>query len=250
MTRLQPDEYKRLVTLEATRLARVNPDSLTNPVPHLEGWTVHNVIGHTAWVCRYVTQCLAATAEDPPSRSSVGEPPFGPTVIDWLGEAVSELEEALADCDLDIIRPTWTGPQPASWWLRRLSHELAVHRWDVFASTPESTSGPEPIDAPQALDGIDETLDVFVPNRMQFDKLDGRGQTVHLHATDIDNGEWMLELCPDEVNWSHGHAKGDTAARATSSDLMLLLWSRIRPESVEVFGDRELLDRWQAAAAF
>ncbi len=250
MPRLQSDEYRRLVSLEADRLTRVNPDSLTLPVSHLEGWTVHDVIGHTGWVCRYVALCLAATPEDPPSRSSVGEPPVGPAVIDWLGEALSELEAVLIDCDLDTIRPTWTGPQPASWWLRRLSHELAVHRWDAFAPSTGPTSGPEPIDAAQALDGVDEVLDVFVPNRMQFAKLNGLGQTIHLHATDIDDGEWMLELHPDTVGWSHGHAKGDTAAKATSSELMLLLWSRIRPDSVEVFGDSELLDRWQAAAAF
>jgi hypothetical protein len=178
----------------------------------------------------------------------VGEPPVGPAVIEWISEALDELEAALASADLEAVRPTWTGPQPASWWLRRISHELAVHRWDAYA--PAADPHPEPIDAAQALDGIDEVFEVFVPNRMQFDQLGGTGQTIHLHATDIDDGEWMLELGPESVNWSYGHDKGDVAARGSSSDLLLLLWSRIPASEVEIFGDIELFDQWQAAATF
>jgi uncharacterized protein (TIGR03083 family) len=246
MPRLAPDEYRRLIGVESDRLRQVTADDLAAPVPHLEGWTVHNVVGHTGWVCRFVVRCLNAHPDDPPPRASVGEPPVGPAVIDWLTEALDELESALADCDLEAIRPTWTGPQPTSWWLRRIAHELAVHRWDALAPT----TTPDPIDAAQALDGIDEVLEVFVPNRMQFDTLAGDGETIHLHTTDIDGGEWMLTLAPSAVEWSHGHAKGDVAARGTASDLLLLLWSRIPPGQVEVFGDQSLLDRWQTAAAF
>lgn len=246
MPRLDPDEYRRLLQVEATRIRAVSADDLGAAVPHLEGWTVHNVVGHTGWVCRYVVRCLQSDPENPPPRSSVGEPPAGPGVLDWLDEALTELEEALTGTDLDAIRPTWTGPQPAVWWLRRITHEVAVHRWDACAAV-----GPtEAVDAAQALDGVDEVLEVFVPKRMQFDTLAGAGETIHLHATDVDDGEWMLTLGPDTVEWSHGHEKGDVAARGTSSDLLLLLWSRIPPDRVGVFGDQSLLDRWQTAAAF
>lgn len=246
MPRLKPDDYRRLISLEASRLSEIATDQLNRPVDHLEGWTVGQVAGHTGWVCRFVVRCLQASADDPPPRAAVGEPPVGSAVLDWLGEALAELEAAVADLDPDAVRPTWTGPRPASWWLRRVAHELSVHRWDSFSPFGE----PDPIDAAQGLDGVDEVLEVFAPARLQFDTLAGAGETIHLHSTDIDDGEWMLTLQPDEVTWTHGHAKGDVAARGTSSDLMLLLWSRVPPTRLEVFGQQSLLDRWQAAATF
>ena len=46
------------------------------------------------------------------------------------------------------------------------------------------------------------------------------------------------------------HAKGDVAARGTASDLLLMMWNRITPDRLDVFGDGDLLTRWQRAARF
>lgn len=246
MTRLDPAEYRRLLDLETSRMAAVDESSLGCDIPHIEGWTVHSVIGHTAWLLRYISLCLQAEPDDPPSRSAIGEPPVGPDVLTWFEEGAERVRAILADADLDAMRPTWTGPQPASWWLRRVTQEIAMHRWDSQSATGQ----PDVIDADLARDGIEEVLEVFVPNRLQFDVLAGTGDTVHLHATDADDGEWMLDLQPDEVRWQRGHAKGDVAARGPMSDLLLLLWSRIPPTRLEVFGDVGLLERWQQAAKF
>lgn len=246
MTRLDSVDYRHFLKTESARMAEIRAEHLTARVPHIEGWTVHNVVGHLAWVCRFVVESLESDPQSPPSRSSVGEPPVGPEVLDWFTEAVELVDAALTKADLDALRPTWTGPQPAAWWLRRLSHEVSMHRWDAFASIGVA----EPIDAGQAQDGIDEVLEVFVPNRMQFDTLGADRETVHLHSTDIDDGEWLIELGPESVSWERGHAKGDVAARGTTSDLLLLVWSRIPPGRLDVFGDAGLLDRWQASAAF
>lgn len=246
MNRLDPVEYLRLFEQEAARLGQVSANDLGADVPHIEGWTVHNVVGHTGWICRYVVKCLQATPEQPPSRSSVGEPPVGPEVLDWFGEGVERATQALGSTDIEALRPTFTGAQPGAWWLRRLSHEVSMHRWDAMASV----GVPEPIDAAQARDGVDEIFEVFAPNRMNFDALGGDGETVHLHSTDLDDGEWLVELGSESLDWQHGHAKGDVAARGTTSDLLLLMWGRIPPGRLEVFGDAELLHRWQIAAAF
>ncbi|MEL7158405.1 MAG: maleylpyruvate isomerase family mycothiol-dependent enzyme, partial [Actinomycetota bacterium] len=206
MPRLAADDYRHLAAVESARLQTVTADDLARPVEHLEGWTVQSVIGHTGWLCRFVALALAADPADAPPRSSVGEPPVGAAVIDWYAEAAHELQAALADTDPAVVRPTWTGPQPATWWLRRISHELAMHRWDAFAAIG---AGVDPIDAGHALDGIDEVLEVFAPKRIQFDTLAGNGETIHLHTTDVDDGEWMLTLRPQAVEWERGHAKGD-----------------------------------------
>ena len=43
------------------------------------------------------------------------------------------------------------------------------------------------------------------------------------------------------------HAKGDVAARGSASDLLLFLWGRVPADSLEVFGDAELLARFRQA---
>lgn len=246
MTELSPSDYRVRLAEEAERLAKIDPERLTCPIPHIEGWTVHSVLGHTGWVLRYVDLCLASDPANPPSRSAVGEPPHGVDVIEWFTDAAAAIDASFTATDLDDLHPTFTGPQPTAWWLRRLSHEVAMHRWDA-----ESASGaPQVIEARQARDGVNEVFQVFVPNRMQFDVLAGAGQTIHLHATDIEDGEWLFTLHPDRIDWEHGHAKGDVAAKGTASDLLLLLWSRLPPNRLQLFGDASLLDRWQISATF
>lgn len=239
-------DHLHQLRVELAKLADVKASNLNAPIPHIDGWTVHSTIGHTGWVARWVTESLTSAPDTPPSRSSISEPPAGEQIIAWFDDASRNLVDTIESIDLDELCPTFLGPQPRRWWLRRLSQEVAMHRWDAYSAF----ASPAPIDARLAKDGIDEILEVFVPNRMQFDKLGGTGETLHLHATDIDDGEWMLTLHPDKVAWEVGHAKGDAATRGPVSDLLLLLWSRLPPSRLEVFGDATILERWQSAASF
>ncbi len=246
MSTTNPLDHLHLLRVELARLAQVQPINLKDPIPHIEGWTVESTVGHTGWVARYVTEALSSDPESPPSRSSIPEPPAGAEVLPWFDEAQRALIKAIEETDPERLCPTFAGIQAARWWTRRFSHEASMHRWDAYSAF----GSPAPIDARQARDGIDEVLDVFVPTRMHLDDLAGNGETLHLHATDIEDGEWMLSLQPDGVHWERGHAKGDAAARGPVSDLLLMLWSRIPPSRLEVFGDTSLLERWQAAANF
>ncbi len=239
-------DHLHLLRVELARLAEVKAEHLKDPIPHIEGWTVHSTVGHTGWVARYVTQALASEPDSPPSRSAIPEPPPGEEVLAWFDESQRGLMEAVEGADPDKLRPTLIGPQPASWWTRRLAHEASMHRWDAYSAF----GSPAPIDGPLARDGVEELLTVFVQNRMDFSILAGTGEVLHLHATDIDDGEWMLNLEAQTVSWEHGHGKGDAAARGPVSDLLLMLWSRIPPSRLEVFGDIEILTRWQEAANF
>jgi hypothetical protein len=266
MSRLEPAAYRRLLAAETARISAIDPDDLANDVPHLEGWTVHSVVGHTGWLLRFIALNLDSPPDEAPPRSSVGEPPVGSDVLGWFTEGAEVIQAKLATADLDEQHPSWLGPQPTSWWLRRVTHEIAMHRWDACSaaagngpgesvppsSVPPSSvpAGSQPIDTDLARDGIDEVLEVFVPNRLHFDALAGSGETIHLHATDAPDGEWLLTIDADEVRWEHGHAKGDVAARGSMSDLLLLMWGRIPPSAVEVFGDETLLDRYQRAAKY
>ncbi len=246
MPQLSSSEYRRLLTQETARLQSISLDHLDMDLPHIEGWTVGAVIGHTGWVFRYVTLALGTTPDQPPRRADVPEPAIGEAVLEWFAESAAGLAAQLDVVDLERVVPTFTGPQPASWWLRRLAHETAMHRWDAESAI----RSPQPIDAEQARDGIDEVFETFAPTRLSFEALAGKGEVIHLHATDIDDGEWLITLGPSEISWTTGHAKGDVAARGPVSDLLLAMWSRIPPSRLELFGDASLLDRWQEATTF
>lgn len=246
MSQLSASEYRRLLGEETDRLRSISADHLEIDLPHIEGWTVGNVIGHTGWVFRYVVAALGSPPDAPPRRSELPEAPGGVEVLDWFAESATVLETQLDTIDPTTVVPTFTGPQPSSWWLRRLTHETAMHRWDAESAI----RSPRPIDSVLAADGIDEMLETFAPTRLSFENLAGNGEVVHLHATDIDDGEWLITLGPTEITWSVGHAKGDVAARGPVSDLLLAMWSRIPPSRLELFGDAELLDRWQEATTF
>lgn len=243
---LAPAEHAHLISVELARLATVKPEHLGASLPHIEGWTVHNVIGHTGWICRYVDLALAADPDTPPARASVPEPPAGADVFAWFNEARSIIGQRLDTVDPSSMHPSWTGPWSAAQWMRRLANEASMHRWDAYAAF----ASPEPIDARLAADGIEEVFEVFAPQRLLFTDLDAAGKTMHLHATDIEDGEWTVEFTQDGLTWERSHSKADVAARGPISDLLLLLWSRIPPSRLQLFGDATLFDRWQAAAKF
>jgi uncharacterized protein (TIGR03083 family) len=119
-----------------------------------------------------------------------------------------------------------------------MAHETSVHRWDAQLAAGD----PQPIDGNLATDGVDEFLENFLENE---DRISSAGELIHMHRTD-GPGEWLIRLSPDGAHVSHGHEKGDVAVRASSSDLVLLLWGRVKPDDVEIFGDRALLDRFLA----
>jgi uncharacterized protein (TIGR03083 family) len=243
---LSREDHLHTLRVESSRLAATDPAHLSLPLPHIDNWTVHNVIGHTGWVFRWISLILTAPLDEPPRRSSVPEPPAGTEVLSWFSDAAVGVNQALEAADPERLVTTFTGPQPTTWWHRRVAHETSMHRWDVESAF----TTPEPIDTRVARDGIDEVFDVFVPARMHFDVLAGRGETIHLHATDIEDGEWVLTLHADRVEAEHAHTKADVAARGRVSDLLLLLWGRIPPSRLELFGESSLLDRWQRAATF
>ena len=80
------------------------------------------------------------------------------------------------------------------------------------------------------------------------DNFDAMGDgTVHLHCTDVD-GEWLLTRRDGEVDRDRGAREGRRRRRAArASDLLLFLWGRVPADSLEVFGDADLLARFRQA---
>lgn len=216
------------------------------PVPTCPGWSVADLLAHTAGVYRHKTHLLRSGAVERPTGEAWRRPARPP------GEAAAEFDEELAAlvdalAAVDPATPSWTwGPAggTAAFWFRRMAQETVVHRADAEAAA----GAVSPVATDLAVDGVDEVLDLFLVARVGPGALGGPPATVHLHATD-GPGEWLVHLGPEGLRTTRGHAKGDAAARGSASDLLLWLWGRVPGERLERFGDEAAIARLRAAAA-
>ena len=166
----------------------------------------------------------------------------GDALVDAFRDGARALVGELSSVSPDT--PVWTFSstnRTASFWQRRRAQETSIHRYDAETAAGSAT----PLDAALAVDGIDEFLTVFLP-RLADNFGEIGDATVHLHCTDVE-GEWLVARRGGEVTVTAEHAKGDVAARATASDLLLFLWGRVPADSLEVFGDADLLARFRGA---
>ncbi len=106
------------------------------------------------------------------------------------------------------------------------------------------------MDAALGADGVDELFDLFA-GLLGAEPFGGVGTTLHLHATDLDTGEWLARLGPDGLTSERGHHKGDAAVRGGAGDLYLFAWNRVPlDDRFEVVGDRAAAERWTETVRF
>lgn len=214
-------------------------------VPTCPDWTLPDLIRHVGTVHRWQrAQVLAPDSDHLASADPVGDVPPD-ELDDWYRNGLDALVEALETTDPERLSPTWFGPRPSTFWARRAAHETAVHRWDAQAAV----SAADPFRPDQAIDIIDELLEVIAPRRFAPEEWSDGEVTVHLHATDVD-GEWLIGLGPDGLRVERAHAKGDVAARGPASELALMTTGRVPAARLEVFGDPVVLDRWTSSVRF
>jgi uncharacterized protein (TIGR03083 family) len=220
-------------------------------VPGCPGWTVHDLVIHLGDVYTFWTLIVESRARDagpirerlaPERENRNNDPAFQQPdyVLEWFRECAGKLEKTLAAADPDEPVFTWWPPdQHAGWVQRRMALETAVHRWDI-----EQAHGIEqPIEQELARDGVDEALDVHLPDRVSDTDTRGNGETFHFHQTDGD-GEWAVRFGSDGVTVTREHVKADVAVRGSASDLLLFQWGRIGADRLEVIGDIAVLDRY------
>jgi uncharacterized protein (TIGR03083 family) len=216
---------------------------LAAAVPGCPGWNVETLVSHVGQVHRFALLNLHAGPGADLNLDRGPAPTDVDTLIPWYLEGAERLIDTLANTDPDEHRPNWAGAPTSLWYFRRMAQEMGVHRWDIQSAHGD----PEPIDATLAADGVDEVGELFT-GRIDPAALGG-DRTIHLHATDDglgDAGEWVFTLGDDEITFVHAHDKGDVAARATASDLLLMLWGRVPRKDTETFGDEALLDQFLA----
>jgi len=222
------------------------------PVPTCPEWTLADLVAHTGRVHRWAGYMVSqlSTRRARGSEYDHALPDDRRAYPEWLAAGAEPLVKTLRAADPAAPMWAWGADQHVRFWSRRMVHETTVHRADAefaLGRTPE-------VEPAVAVDGVDEFLE-NLPDAAAFAPgvadLRGNGETIHLHATDVD-GEWVIRLDPDSFGWDHGHGKGDVAVRGTAADLLLFAYGRRRASDAdrfEVFGDRDLLDRWVRSSA-
>jgi len=231
-------DHEGIIRAEAEGIAGAGEEADgASPVPGTD-WRLADLLDHVgrlSWFFSGRTRKAGGGDFYDPDR------PEGTTPSNWLREGAATLCEQLTAAAPDAEIKTWAGLQPPSWLWRRMTHEVAVHRWDAQSAV----GAPGPVANEVAEDGIDELLSEFTPAA----DLAGVAGTLHLHATDGD-GEWFMDPTGDGLTWERSHTKADVAVRGATSELLLVLWGRRDTDAVEVLGDASVLDRWRSATRF
>lgn len=213
------------------------------PVPTCPGWTLQQLVRHVGrghrWAATMVRE-RATTATDP--RTVAGGKPPG-DVVAWLHDCAADVIDAVAATGAEVPVWTFTGPQPAAWWVPRRLHEETVHRADAALALHV----PVDLTPELAADGLSEWLDLVAARPPVLEP----GATLHLHATDPAlgaAGEWMIRGGEEHITWEHGHGKGDAAVRGSAVDLLLAAVRRTH--DVQVLGDENTWTRWRERTGY
>lgn len=220
-------------------LAACEAAGVVSPVESCPGWSVADL----AWHMGRVLDFWSTIVGDRRDTWEGYEAPIQPADDDVIAFARGRLAHALSV--LDAADPaqgnwTWSSDHTAGFVIRRLAHEVAVHRWDAELAAGRDLA----IEAALASDGIDEFLHHFRDEAdVDAAPVDG---SVHLHCTDV-AGEWTVRpLADGTMEVTREHAKGDAAIRGAARDILLVLWRRRPLTTVDVVGDAEVAARFVA----
>ncbi|MFE7574741.1 maleylpyruvate isomerase family mycothiol-dependent enzyme [Streptomyces sp. NPDC057521] len=226
-------------------------------VPTCPDWTLRELAEHVGRAHRWAGEIVRTrAAEAVPDEKVPDNSPAGddPAALDaWLAEGAAGTVAALREAGPDTEVWSWAWDHSAGFWARRMALETVVHLADAaLAAEVPYTMAPE-----LAADTVEEWLQIVRFAQDHYEdretaELRGDGRTLHLHATDVPDAEWLIELGAEGVTWSREHGKADVALRGSLTDVMLVFNRRLAPDSdrVEVLGDAGLLDFWLERTSF
>ncbi|MDJ0499130.1 MAG: maleylpyruvate isomerase family mycothiol-dependent enzyme [Acidimicrobiia bacterium] len=224
-------------------------EAVVEPCP---GWNVRDLVRHLGMIHLWAASHIAFPHDEPGYESEDEEHAafagFWPTLgifwpddgdlIDWYLRTNANLVDSLESASPNL--EAWTflrAPSPLAMWARRQAHETAVHRFDA----QDALGAASEFDPVFAADGIDELLAGFAPRKQEFPIETARA--MHVHAVDTDD-HWLVTMGPDGIDTSRNASPADVSVSGAASDLYLTLWNRGKDSSLNVEGDRELLDLW------
>ena len=242
-------EHITAIGQEAKLLAAgADQGGLDIDIPTCPGWTMRDLVRHLSeihlWAAGLVAQRTSKLWPDDISEHTDSWPdlavfwPDDDKLVDWYLATNANLVQSLASAPPDLDCPTFLpAPSPRAMWARRQAHETAVHRFDVENAVGIASE----FDPEFAADGIDELLAGFAPRRKEFPVASAQAMVVHAEDTD---DRWHVTMAPEGITTRSGDGPADVTLAGDASDLYLVLWNRGEDSSINVTGDRDLLETW------
>jgi uncharacterized protein (TIGR03083 family) len=215
------------------------------------GRTLFDLVHHVGTGRRKTAAIVAAGPADAPPDKSAWEdgadlPRERDALLAWWAESVERLTSTLREAGPD--RPCWTwwddspSPQTSGAWARRQVPEIAVYTHDV----QRTVGTPQPIPEEVALDGFDDCQFTLCATTVAWPH---EPAVVDYHATE--GWSWRLSLDRDGVQVTRlgaSAAREDpltagVSARGPASELVLFFYGRIPMDSLQLDGDRRILDQ-------
>ena len=226
----------------AKAVAGADPDAV---VPTCPEWTLKVLIGHIGQAQRWAASTVRSGPSPVPDPLDA-DPGYPGTWAGWLQAGATDLIDAVSAAD----GPVWTffGPGPATFWLRRMLHDATIHHADAARTTGAGFA----VAADLATDAITEWLEILTnpitPTlKPSLAELRGTGQTLQVRP---EEGEgWLITRSADGLHCARATAAADATMAGPATDLLLVLFRRQAPDTVEITGDRELVDHWLAHTA-
>jgi uncharacterized protein (TIGR03083 family) len=212
------------VRLDGDRLAAAADGGLDASVPSCPGWSARDLVTHVAQVYEHKIACTRLGREPDPW------PPAWPTDRDpivWFRDAHARLLAMFDVHGATDPSPTWWPPdQTVGFWARRMAHETAIHRVDAELAVGAVT----PVDAPLALDGVDEVLTIMLAGDWSEAPIDPpAGQRV---AVEAGNRRWVVTLDTTTIEVAEDRDPADATVGGDPSDVVCWLWGRAGDERV------------------
>lgn len=210
--------YRELLDREYRTLSDLVDATLDRTVPACPGWNGEDLVRHTAIVFLRKAETIRTGV-----RPSHGWPPVSvgslpPRAL--LDHCYRRLVEQFDRHDPEDAAETWVPEdQTVGFWIRRLTHETAIHRVDLQAAAegPITRMDPELV-----VDGIDEVLTVML-GRGRPDPA-ASGEVVRLEAADH---AWDVRLDTQHAVLDRdATADGQATLRSDAEPLLLWLWGR------------------------
>jgi uncharacterized protein (TIGR03083 family) len=228
------DAFREQVTGDAAALAAAVEESPGSAVSCYDGWTLVDLGVHVGQIHRWVRDVVLTRATARPSGGRETPPEDVADLPAWIvagaADVVSVLGAAAADDEVWTISRT---DRDVAFWRQRMVLETALHRWDADDALGRPPAVPDEL----ALAGVDETLHVYLEQRLGGLDVGGDGQRVGVEPDGATG--WTVALHPDGIEVVPGVVGADAVLSASALDLWLLLTCRRQLDDVRVRGDRD-----------